>query len=260
MFDVLPIFGQRLRTLIPSDSSQAFSPLINSATPGLFSLLSLAFVIIIIMVILKIKFKKDGLVISLLLILPLILIYLPFKRLYDASAGTAWFPYFYFRDLTLIGAVGIPILAALVLLIAINHTNVLEYFKGPITLISIFLCILSTNNLLGNFKSNSREFNVVKNYDFKDSGSKNLFVSDKPEQSFLVMAMYGEFRLLTDGWNPELVSNIDGNFFDVQYMQFDDQGYLITKKIGTFEIPKNMKLHGSISANEIQKIQGFSGS
>ena len=120
--------------------------------------------------------------------------------------------------------------------------------------------MLSTNNLLSNFTINSREFNVVRNYNFSDSSSKNLFVSDKPEQSFLVMAMYGKFRLLTDGWNPELISNIDGEIFDVQYMQYDNRGYLITKKIGTFEIPKNKKLNGSISANDIQKIQGFSGS
>jgi hypothetical protein len=145
-------------------------------------------------------------------------------------------------------------------LIAINKTGVLEYFKGVITVISIILCMLSTNNLLSNFTINSREFNVVRNYNFSDSSSKNLFVSDKPEQSFLVMAMYGKFRLLTDGWNPELISNIDGEIFDVQYMQYDNRGYLITKKIGTFEIPKNKKLNGSISANDIQKIQGFSGS
>jgi hypothetical protein len=182
------------------------------------------------------------------------------KRLYEAKAGTAWFPYFYFRDLTLIGSLGAPILASLIALIVINKSSVLVYFRGSITIISIILCMLSTNNLLSNFKINSREFNVVKNYGFSDSSSKILFVSDKPEQSFVVMAMYGEFRLLTDGWNPELISNIDGEIFDVQYMQFDNRGYLITKKIGTFEIPKNMKLYGPITANDIQKIQGFKGS
>ena len=113
---------------------------------------------------------------------------------------------------------------------------------------------------MSNFKDSSREFNIVKNYGLSDSIPKNLFVSDLPEQSFLVMAMYGEFRLLTDGWNPELISNIDGNKFDVQYMQMNDRGHLITKKIGTFEIPKNMKLNGSISAADIQKIEGFKGS
>ena len=260
IFDVLPIFGQRLRTLLPSDVRQAFSPIINRAEPGLISLLFLVLIVLITTVILAMKFKKDGLVVSSLLVLPLILILLPMKRLYEAKAGTAWFPYFYFRDLTLIGSLGTPILASLIALTVINKSSVLVYFRGSITIISIILCMLSTNNLLSNFKINSREFNVVKNYGFSDSSSKILFVSDKPEQSFVVMAMYGEFRLLTDGWNPELISNIDGEIFDVQYMQFDNRGYLITKKIGTFEIPKNMKLNGSITANDIQKIQGFKGS
>lgn len=260
IFDVLPIFGQRLRTLYPSDVQQAFSPILYSATPGILSLLILVLIILLITLTLTIKFKKNGFLTSSLLILPLILILLPLKRLYEASAGTAWFPYFYFRDLTLIGSLGTPVLLALLLLIATDKTRVLEYFKGPITVISLILCMVSTNNLLTNFKDSSREFNIVKNYGLSDSIPKNLFVSDRPEHSFFVMAMYGEFRLLTDGWNPELISNIDGNKFDVQYMQMNDRGHLITKKIGTFEIPKNMKLNGSISAADIQKIEGFNGS
>lgn len=260
IFDVLPIFGQRIRTLYPSDVNQAFSPIINSATPGMISLLFLVLIILVITLTLTIKFKKNGFLTSSILILPLILVLLPLRRLYEASTGTAWFPYFYFRDLTLLGALGTPILLALLLFIVGYKTSVLEYFKGPITVISLLLCMLSTNNLLSNFKESSREFNIVKNYGFSDSIRKNLFVSDVPEQSFLVMAMYGEFRLLTDGWNPELISNIDGNKFDVQYMQMDDRGHLITKKIGTFEIPKNMKLNGSVNVADIQKIEGFKGS
>jgi hypothetical protein len=257
IFDIMPIFGQRLRTLNPSDVNQSFSPIINSAAPGLISLLFLAFTILVLVVILTIKFKKDGLLISLLLIFPLILIFLPLKRLHQSSI--AWFPYFYFRDLTLLAALGTPILLAMFTLILAKKANLLDYFKTPITFIATILCILSTNNLLGNFKDSSREFNVVKSYNFSEFTDKDLFVSTLPDHSFFIMAMYGKFRLLTDGWNPELISNIDGNNFNVYYIHKDGKGYLITKKIGKFEISNNSKLVGSISLKDIQSIPGFTG-
>lgn len=257
IFDIMPIFGQRLRTLNPSDVIQSFSPIINSAAPGLISLLCLVFIILVLVLILTIKFKKDGLLISLLFILPLILIFLPLKRLHQSNI--AWFPYFYFRDLTMLAALGTPILLAIFTLILAKKANLWDYFKTPITFIATILCILSTNNLLGNFKDSSREFNVVKSYNFSEFTDKDLFVSTLPDHSFFIMAMYGKFRLLTDGWNPELISNIDGNNFNVYSIHKDGKGYLITKKIGKFEISNNSKLVGSISLKDIQNIPGFTG-
>jgi hypothetical protein len=71
------------------------------------------------------------------------------------------------------------------------------------------------------------------------------------------MAMYGKFLLLTDGWQPELISNIDGTKFDVFNLTLDSNGELVSVKIGTFDIEKNMKLAGNITNSDIQKISGF---
>jgi hypothetical protein len=83
-------------------------------------------------------------------------------------------------------------------------------------------------------------------------------VSDKPDHAFLVMAMYGKFNLLTDGWEPELISRIDGTNFDVVYITLNSRNELIPTKIGTFEIESNMKLSGGvITVDQMKSIPGF---
>jgi hypothetical protein len=134
----------------------------------------------------------------------------------------------------------------------------LKYMSRVLTVFLIAMMCNSTHNLLKNFEKSSSEFNIVKNYNFKSPNSNILFVSDKPTQQFLVMAMYGEFNLLTDGWEPELLSAINGTNFDVFYLNQNSAGELTSNKIGTFEIGTNMKLGGGIiTAEDMQKIPGF---
>ena len=200
-------------------------------------------------------YKKSGIVTSTLLALPIILIYLPIRRLINSDQS--WFPYFYFRDLTLIASLGIPILLALIMIIFSNKLGFLRYFKTIFITFSLVAVSLSTNNLIKDFRISSTEFNVAKNIKFSELSPNSLFVSDAPDHTFFVMAMYGRFNLLTDGWSPELISNIDGTLFDVLYIKKNDEGKLVYSKIGTFEIQKDMKLSGNISVLDIQKINGF---
>jgi len=255
IFDVLPIFGQRLRTENGQIDGLSFSPILNTATPGLAHLAILTTITLVTSIVLIIKYKKSGIVTSALLALPIILIYLPIRRLINSDQS--WFPYFYFRDLTLIASLGIPILLALIMIIFSNKLGFLRYFKTIFITFSLVAVSLSTNNLIKDFRISSTEFNVAKNIKFSELSPNSLFVSDAPDHTFFVMAMYGRFNLLTDGWSPELISNIDGTLFDVLYIKKNDEGKLVYSKIGTFEIQKDMKLSGNISVLDIQKINGF---
>jgi hypothetical protein len=252
----LPVSGQKIRPIAVQANGQAFTPILDSADLGIVHLIIVLIIIFLLLLILILVYKKSGLLVSGLLILPVMLTYLPLQRLLNAEK--LWYPYFYFRDLTLIASLALPIAIAVALFLSsfiitmLNRKSITTSFS----LLILTLIFNSTHVLLKDYQDLSREFNIVKDYNFKDS-SKVLFVSDSPNHEFFVMAMYGKFLLLTDGWQPELISNIDGTKFDVFNLTLDSNGELVSVKIGTFDIEKNMKLAGNITNSDIQKISGF---
>jgi hypothetical protein len=257
IFDLLPIYGQKIRPIAPQPNGQAFTPILESADEGIIQLILVLVIISALLLILILVHKKSGLLVSALFILPVILVYLPLRRLLNADK--LWYPYFYFRDLTLIASLAFPIGIAITVflsravLIRLNKKLLIAVFSVA----TITLVFNSTHALLGNYRMLSKNFNVVEEYNFKENASSVLFVSDSPNHEFFVMAMYGKFHLLTDGWQPELISNINGTKFDVFNIDFDSKGNLVTMKIGTFNIEKNMKLGGIITNSDIQNIPGF---
>ncbi len=257
IFDLLPVYGQKIRPIAPQPNGQAFTPILDSASEGIIQLILVLVTICVLLLILILVRKKSGLFVSVLFVLPVILVYLPLRRLLNADE--LWYPYFYFRDLTLIASLAFPIVIAIIVFLSravVIRLNK-KLLKAVFSLATITLVFNSTHTLLGNYKMQSKNFNVVKEYNFKENASSVLFVSDSPNHEFFVMAMYGKFHLLTDGWEPELISNINGTKFDVFNIDFDSKGNLVTMKIGTFDIEKNMKLGGVITNKDIQKIAGF---
>ncbi len=260
-YDILPITGQRLRTLDPQASVAPFSPVINSANPALFSLLFFVLLIGIVFAALIKKHKENRILFSFLLMFPLVLLFLPVRRL--MSSDTSWFPYFYFRDLTLLASLGLPMIFAVTYFLFPKNSihiksRIVKTFAVILSILPIFV---STNNLLSDFKKASRDFDIAKKYKFAGTAKNNIYVSDRPNHAFLVMAMYDEFNLLTDGFEPELVSDIDGTYFDVVYLYNDESGEILSRKIGTFEIEKGLKLGGGvITARDLQTIKGFKAS
>jgi hypothetical protein len=87
-----------------------------------------------------------------------------------------------------------------------------------------------------------------------------VFVSDLPEHRFFVLTVFGEFRYLTDNWNPRLTpseSLSGGDDFNVFYVfntRTDPMVYDVAK-VGDLHL--RGKVDGPLSLSDLSQLTDF---
>ena len=131
-----------------------------------------------------------------------------------------------------------------------KKTSVLSFVSGFALVISLY----QTSLMLNNYSEKSKSLFVAKNSELSTliNNSKNaLFVSENPSQEFLTLAMYGKFRMITDGWEPELIPQIDGNVFRVYNLVWKSNK-VDFEYIGNLNTPD--RISGNLNLEKIKEL------
>lgn len=217
IWDVAPLLNNKMEITKVNGPGQGFEPIYNTATPGINAIIFLLFILLVSM--LHLVFKHKTFKICWFYLMPIILLVMPLRQLINSS--TTWFPYQYFRNLSFVYGIGLPfILAIASFQLSAILVKVRKYRLLVATLVIMFasISLIQTINFLSGFLNVSKPMSIIDERIAKNviqSESNKLYVSDAPNQEFLTLAMYGKFNMLTDGWEPELLPEVDGKSFEV---------------------------------------------
>ena len=217
IWDVAPLLNNKMEITKVNGPGQGFEPIYNTATPGINAICFLLFILLVSM--LHLVFKHKTLKICWFYLMPIILLVMPLRQLINSS--TIWFPYQYFRNLSFVYGIGLPFILAVssfqfrVILVKVRKYRILV---ATIVILFASISLIQTINFLSGFLNVSKPMSIIDERIAKNviqSESNKLYVSDAPNQEFLTLAMYGKFNMLTDGWEPELLPEVDGKSFEV---------------------------------------------
>ena len=161
-------------------------------------------------------------------------------------------PYIYLRDISLEIIWLYPIVTAIFLKLFLKIKNKLILKIIIITLIT--LSLHKTYSTFAKFKLSSRPFLCLNKTEIENvskNSNSTIYVSKKPNHSYLALSLFGKFYYLTDDWQPTFIPKQFEGEYEVKEITGESCAEDIYK-VGQMEFNKEIK--GPINSIQIKDL------